>query len=298
VNIEWLKFKLALAMLLALSLAVLPGCSLLRFGYGQLDLYAAWQADAYFDLDPEQKQEFRKRFDRLHEWHRHEQLPEYAGFLGATRGRVQKGLTRDDVLWVTEGVKARYRAIVKHSADDMAALLMTVTPAQLETLRREWERDNRRFVGEYRLDRSVEDQQRAHGRRVLARVRDWVGHLDDVQHRKILEWARAAPLIHGLRHQDRLRRQREFIQLMGERGDPQKFAARLRHWLADWEGGRDPEYGRLFDEWLRQQADLYAEIYRMLLPQQRAAVIARLEGYIDDLTRLARRPATHAAAGR
>ena len=95
-----------------------------------------------------------------------------------------------------------------------------------------------------------------------------------------------------------MRRQREFIQLMGERGDPQKFTERLRHWLADWKGGRNPEYGRLFDEWLRQQADLYVAIYGMLLPLQRAAVNDRLDSYIADLTRLAARPEVRAAAGR
>ena len=33
------------ACLLALSLAVLGGCSLLRVGYGQLDNFAAWTAE-------------------------------------------------------------------------------------------------------------------------------------------------------------------------------------------------------------------------------------------------------------
>lgn len=271
---------------------------MVRVGYNQLDTIALWTADEYFDLDPDQKQEFLRRFDRLHEWHRYEQLPDYAAFLSETKARLQRGPTREDVLWVTEGVRARYRTLVGRGADDAAALLTSITPAQLEALRRRWEKDNGRFVREYRLDRSVEEQRRAHARRVAARVREWVGYLDDAQERKILEWARADPLVHGLRHQDRLRRQREFMQLMGERGDPQRFAMRLRRWLVDWDEGRDPEYARLFDQWLRRQADLYVAIYRMLLPQQRAAVVDRLEGYIDDLTRLAQRPAVQAVADR
>jgi len=98
-NIEWLKIKLALAMLVTLSLAVLPGCSMLRIGYGQLDTFALWTVDDYFDLDPVQKHDFQRRFDRLHEWHRHEQLPDYAAFFMSARARVQKGLARDDIAW-------------------------------------------------------------------------------------------------------------------------------------------------------------------------------------------------------
>ena len=286
------------AILLTLLLAVLPGCSMVRIGYPQLDTITVWTADEYFDLDPLQKHEFRKRFERFHEWHRYEQLPDYAAFLAETRTRLQKGLTREDVLWVTNGVRARYRTLVVYASDDAAAMLMTITPEQLDALQRRWEKDNRRFVREYRLESSVEDQRRATGRRTLSRIRDWVGHLDDDQEQQILAWAGELPLVHGARHQDRLRHQREFLQLMAQRDDAGRFAARLRNFLSNWEEGRDPAYDRLFDKWTQQQADLYAAVYRILLPHQRAALAVRVQAYINDFTHLAQRPAAQAAAGR
>ena len=143
--VEWLKSSVAQAIVLALMLAMLAGCSMVRIGYPQLDTIAVWTADEYFDLDPEQKQEFRRRFERFHEWHRYEQLPDYAVFLAETKARLQKDLTRDDALWVTEGVRARYRTFVMYAADDAAAMLMSVTPAQLDTLQNQWEKLNRRF---------------------------------------------------------------------------------------------------------------------------------------------------------
>ena len=295
---EWLKSTVRLAILSALLLATLAGCSMIRIGYPQLDTIAAWTADEYFDLDPEQKHDFRVRFRRFHEWHRYEQLPDYAIFLAETKTRLQKGLTREDALWVTESVRARYRTLVSYAADDAAAMLMSVTPAQLDTLQNQWEKLNRRFIREYRLEASVEDQRRATSRRVLSRIRDWVGHLDDEQEQQILAWASDLPLIHGPRHQDRLRRQREFLQLMSQREDAGQFAARLRHWLSNWEEGRDPGYDRLFNEWTQQQADLYAAVYGILLPHQRTAVAERLQGYVNDFSRLAQRPGAQATAGR
>jgi hypothetical protein len=296
--VEWLKSSVAQASVLAFVLATLAGCSMIRIGYPQLDTIAVWTADDYFDLEPEQKQEFRRRFQRFHEWHRYEQLPDYAAFLAETKARLQKGLTREDALWVTEGVRARYRTLVTYAADDAAAMLMSVTPAQLDALQRQWEKVNRRFVREYRLEATVEEQRRATGRRALSRIRDWVGHLDDEQDQQILAWASELPLIHGQRRQDRLRRQREFLQLMSQRDDAGQFAARLRRWLQNWEGGRDPGYDRLFNEWTQQQADLYVAVYRILLPHQREAVAERVQGYINDFTRLAQRPAAQATAGR
>jgi hypothetical protein len=291
------KSALVRASMLALMLAALAGCSMMRIGYPQLDTIAWWTADEYFDLDVEQKQEFSRRFRRFHEWHRYEQLPDYAKFLAETKARLERGLTREDVLWVTEGVRARYRTLAAYAADDAAALLMSITPEQLATLQKRWERLNHSFVREYRLEASEAEQRRETSRRVLSRIREWVGHLDDAQDQQILEWAAELPLVHGLRHRDRVRRQREFLQLMSQRGDPGQFAALLREWLVNWEKGRDHAYDRLFSEWTQKQADLYAATYRILLPHQREALAERVQVYINDFTYLARRPAAQPVAG-
>jgi hypothetical protein len=289
---------LARAGVLALALATLAGCSMVRIGYPQLDTIVVWLADDYFDLDAQQKQDLRERFTRFQTWHRYEQLPEYAAFLTETKARLARGFTREDALWVGEGIRTRYRAIIHFGADDMAALLLTITPQQLDHLKAHWDGVNRRFAREFRVEASVEEQRRAAGRRALSRIRDWVGHLDDAQEQQILAWAAELPLVHEPRHQDRMRRQREFLQLMAQRDDRARFAAGMRQFLLDWEGGRNPEYDRLFKEWTNRQADLYAAVYRILLPHQRVAVADRVQDYINDFTQLARRPAAQAAAGR
>jgi len=290
--------SVARLLIVLLAVAGLAACSVVRLGYGHLDTFALWTADEYFDLDAEQKDEFRRRFAALHEWHRTRQLPDYAAFLLSIKGRLERGFTSEDATYVTEGLRQRYRTLVTHSADDAAAMLLTVTPEQLGALQRQWNEDNRRFVRDYRLDGDASEQRRARARRVQSRIRDWVGHVDDAQDRKIIEMSYALPLIHGMRHQDRLRRQREFLQLMAERGEPREFARRLKRWLANWEQGRDPEYGRQFESWVRQQAEFYAAVYQLLLPHQRTAVAERLQRYADDFTQLARRPATQAVSAR
>jgi hypothetical protein len=283
----------ALARILALALlAVLLGaCTFLRIGYPHLDTYAASVADDYFDLDLRQKQEFRTRFDRLHAWHRYEQLPDYVSFLTETKTRVERGVTRADVAWAIGGVQERYRTIMQRSADDAAVVLMTITPEQLNGLQRRWDKDNRRFTREYRLDDGVEEQRKAAVRRTLSRVREWAGSLTPEQEAKITAMVSELPPMHGLRHEDRMRRQKEFMKLMRSRGDdPRQFSARLRHYLINWEEGRDPRYDRVFKESTEKQAELYVAIGRMLTPAQRAAVTRRLQGYIDDLARLSQRP--------
>jgi hypothetical protein len=86
-----------------------------------------------------------------------------------------------------------------------------------------------------------------------------------------------------------VRRQREFLQLMGERRDGPEFAARLRHFLLNWEEGRDPEYQKIYLAWKPKQAAFYREVIGLLTPEQRETLLRRLQRYSSDFTQLAQR---------
>lgn len=281
--------RLAALLGIALCLVLTAGCTLLRVGYGQLDLFAEWTADEYFDLGPQQKDEFRARFARLHAWHRRDQLPDYAGFLDEAAARIRKGLTQDDAMWIANGVEERYRVLIRRSADDAAAMLMTLTPEQLDALQRKWKKENARFAREHRVRASPQEQHRARVERELKRIEEWVGSVSAEQEKKIAALVREVPIAPKLRHEDRLRRQREFLQLMNERRDGRAFAARLRHFLLNWEEGRDPEYQKVYLAWKPKQAGFYREVITLLTPEQRETLLRRLGRYSDDFTQLAQR---------
>jgi len=274
---------------LALVLAASGGCTMMRLGYSHLDTFAVSMADDYFELDQLQKHDFNARFDRLHDWHRREQLPEYASFLKEANARLQKGATREDVVWLLDGLDERYRNIVRRGADDAAALLMTVTPEQLEVLQRRWERDNAKFVSEHRLSRNLEQQRAARAKRTVSQIEEWTGDLATEQEQKIVAISNRPPSIERARHEDRLRRQREFLKLMELRSSREAFTSRLRQWLLNWEDGRTPEQAKLFREAREKRVEIYLTAARMLTPGQRAHLGNRVQGYIGDFARLSER---------
>jgi len=288
--------RLARIGALILCLALLSGCSMMRLGYGHLDTYAAWKASQYFDLDAQQKDEFQRRFDALHEWHRHQELPDYAAFLATARARLDGSLRPQDVDWFVDGVRARYARLVNRALDDAVALLYTLTPAQLEALRRQWDKDNRRFAREYRLAGSVEDVKRARARRTIEQIREWVGPLTREQEHVVVAATDAMPMVEKLRYEDRVRRQREFLRLMEQRGEDRKaFSEKLRKWLIEWDKGRNPEYERLARIVYARRVQLVIELGHALEPHQRALALGKLHDYIEDFTRLAQRPHSRAA---
>lgn len=277
-----------LALLLVLLAVSLSGCmSMVGLGYGHASSVAAWKADQYFDLDPDQERAFRERFEALYAWHRYEQLPEYVAFLGASKDRLQRGVTPEDIEWFTEGLKARYRLVAKRAATDAAALLATLTPQQIDNLQRRWNRDNRKFVDEHKVSGTLQERQRARAKRLLSQIRNWVGSLTEKQEARISDLAYALPDIERLRYEDRVRRQREFLQLLGRRNEDRKvFAAALAQWLSDWETGRAPEYVRVSEQSWKQRVELYVAVWQMLTAEQRATLLQRLQNHISEFRRL------------
>jgi hypothetical protein len=277
-----------------LALAFLAGCSTVRIGYNQLDTLAQWTADRNFDLDDAQKDAFRARFRRLHEWHRYEQLPDYADFLAQAKLRLERGLTDQDVHWFLGGLQKRYAIIVERGTDDAAALLLTITPRQLEFIEERWKRLNQSFAKEYRIGASIDEQRHATEQRTIELCRDWFGSLSVAQEHMIRASVARMEMVGPLRQQDRMRRQREFLKLMPLRESPAAFKEKLRHWLIRWDEGRSAEYQRVFAASRDQRIALLIALDRSLTPHQRALAAGRLQDYIDDFRALSARPGAQA----
>jgi hypothetical protein len=286
-----------LSRCLLLIVALLSGCSAMQLTYNQADTLLSWRADNYFDFDPPQKHEFHRRIERLLAWHRREQLPEYARFAHTIADRAKDGITREDIVWLVDGLKSHYRAIVDRGINDAAELLGTLSNEQLRALPVQWAKDNHRFVDDHELDGNTERQKRARLVRTLAQISDWTGSLTRPQEQRIEQLLDAVPLIEHLRHQDRLRRQREFLELLKLRNQRPEFQKRLHAYLLDWERGRTPEYQRLSADVFERRIEFYIALEKILTPAQRERAVKRMHGFGDDFKALSERPVAALAAG-
>lgn len=276
---------------IAAAVAVLlVSCTFTRFAYNQADTLALWTADEYFDLGGAQKDEFNKRFERLYTWHRYEQLPDYAGFMRTAQNRMQAGLTREDVLWFVEGFRARTRTLARKAAPDAAALLVTVTPAQIEHLQKKFEKENRKYVRERKLNGTLEERQEAEAKRIIKQIEEWLAPLNNEQEQHITALVKELPALEQERYAERIRRQKELLDILARRNeDPQRFTARVTEWLVNWEHGRSPAYQKQLDASWQKRAELFVVADRMLTTDQRRVALRRIETYADDFTQLARR---------
>lgn len=292
-----MKRSRLLALVAVAAIVLIAGCSGLRLGYQQADVILAWRANTYFDLDADQRREFSTRLDRLLEWHRREQLPEYAKFLTTAIDRAEQGVKTEDIAWFAEGFRSRYRIVVNRGAADAAAILSTLSDEQIVHLQNQFAKDNRKFADEHEVKGSVEKRKRTRLKRMLSQIEDWTGNLTREQEARVAALLDPIPLIEHLRYQDRIRRQREFVELLKLRESRAEFATRLHQWLLEWDKGRAPEYEKLSEEVYNQRLQFYVAVDRLLTPEQRQHALARLQKFADDCRALSARRSGKAASG-
>lgn len=277
-------------VLVAVVAAALVACTFTKFAYNQADTVMAWLADDWFDLDAQQKAEFQKRFDRFHAWHRFEQLPDYAQFMKTARARMQDGVSHEDVLWFVDGLKGRTRTAAQKAAPEAAPLLATLTPAQIENLQKKWAKENRKYVAERKVNGSAEERYEAEGKRIIKHLKEWLAPLTSEQEARVMQMTRELPQLEQERYAERLRRQKEFLEVLSHRTeDLPRFTQRLTEWMSQWERGRSPEYQRQVDASWQKRAALFVAVDKMLTPEQRTASLQRLDTYATDFSQLARR---------
>ena len=274
-----------LAWLAALA-ALLAGCSTTQLAYDNADTLLRWQARAYLDPGAEQSEELDARIAAFHAWHRSAALPQYAQLALEAARRLERGLSREDLVWSYDSVRAQARESLRAAAGEIAGLLDRLGPEQVAHLEERLAEDNRKFARE-NLAGTPEERRQRRARRQLERFGEWLGELSDAQAERVRQYSERAPLLDELRDAERRRRQSEFLAMLRERGARRRLAG----WAADWESGRSPEYAAAARDGQEHYFRMLLELDAMLSAAQRRAAVSRLREYAADFTVLARRVA-------
>lgn len=275
------------SLVVAMALIALSGCSTIKVAYNQADHIVAWTVDDYFDLNAEQKAAFKSRFERFHAWHRSTQLPDYAELLESAYQRVSSGASEADADWLSAAFQTRLETMTRHAYKDAAAFLSRLSDDQIRAARKEMDERNRKFARERGVGASEDEQRRLQAKRQIERIEHWTGPLDSAQEAKVRAMSRALPSITEQRHQERLRRQTEFLALLEQRKNVDAFAPKLRDWVIGWQKSRPPEYQAQYARFMRESSRMYIAVLEMLTPEQRQHVLSVIRRYQQSFRELA-----------
>lgn len=269
---------------------LLAACSQLQLGYNNADTLLAYTLDSYLDLDDEQERLARSSIAALHRWHRATQLPGYVQLLDDAQKRVAGAVSAADVLAFNAGMRRALAAIGEQAAPDLAALALTLKPAQVDRLAERLASDTSkarrelvRFAGAESLEQRVQ--------RYVERTEDWFGTVTPAQRETIRAALVRRPEAQQQWVDERERRQHELVAVMAriraEQPPPATATAWLREYFAELAEPREAERRARLAAYRRENAELVAQLVNSATPAQREAIRARLRGYAEDFGALA-----------
>lgn len=271
------------AVWVAVCVVALSGCSALQLGYNNADTLLQWRGGRYFGFEDEQKAEFERRVQRFLAWHRRSELPRYAHVANELAGRLERGVSLDDLVWGYDAFQAHLRQSLKAGGGEIGDLLDALSPAQVEKFQAQLERENRDFAKEHGLREPPEERRARRVKRNLERMEDWVGPLTEAQVERIVLYSRRAPLDDELRDRDRRRMQRELVGIVKAK----EAKKRLAQWAAAWDQNRDPAYDAARKANLQEFYSMLLDLDKTLSPEQRSRAVRRLRGFAGDFVALA-----------
>ena len=275
-------------LLLPLLLLLLSGCSVVTVAYNNVDMAIRWVVSDYFDFNTHQQVQFDRDLQRVHAWHRREELPKYAMLCAETAKRVEAGLKPVDLDWMDNAMEARREALMHYVAGDLAGVLGTMEPTQFSIMDTKFAKENAKFRKEH-LDGTSEALEKKRVKRSLERIEDWVGTLEPNQKERVTAMVKTFPQSAEHRYAHRATRQKMLRELLETRLPKDKLEEGLRQWLTDWGNGRSTEHERVWAQWVKQLRQLMLELDAMLTPKQRLHLTQKLHGYAKDFTLLSKR---------
>lgn len=274
------RWTLALLALLALS-----GCSVVRMVYDNADTFIRWRMLQFLDVHGEQADELDERITRFMRWHRAQALPKYARDAEDAALRLERGLSREDLVWGYDVFTAHAREAMRAAVHQTAPLLDRLTPEQLEHMQQRLVEENRKFAREY-LRGSERERREQRARRIVERLEDWLGTLSKSQIEAVNRFSARAPLVDEMRDRDNKRIQGEIVAIIRAH----EAGKRLGEKVVSWDRGRDPAYVAARAVNLHEFYTLLLELNRLATREQRARVVLELRRYAEEFRVLAARP--------
>jgi hypothetical protein len=287
-----MKPALTRFVLLCLIVVAAAGCSAIRLAYNNADLLLYQSLDSFFDLDEQQEKLSKERIAALLAWHRKNELPAYAQWLGKVREQIGAPMTSDQVRALSEDLSAKSERLVARTLPDLAELATTLTPANLARLQEKYAKELEKTRKDY-VDAPRDKQLERRYDQVLSNVERIYGRFSSEQREKLRAASDARPLDHRNWLAERTRRQQEILAALTQISTgklPATQAANALQSVAQRFANSPDTQRRAYFERVNQSSyETMALATQLATPEQRQTARQTLDGWIADLNALARR---------
>ena len=273
-------------LVVIVALFALTACSVATLAYNNAGMLIGYALGDYVELTPSQEAWLKERVSLLIAWHRTSELPEWQRWLNETRERAAGNPQASEVQAVYERGRMLLERTTEQMLPDLATLLRQMEPRQIAFLQDKFARDNRKIGADIDLPPVARKAKRTE--RIKERFESWMGDLTVEQHTYLLSRLAVLPPLEEMRLADRIRWQRQLIELIKARPDAPVLRSELRRMMLAPETSRDPDYQAALNRQQEEISTVTAWMVTNATPAQRARLQRKLSGYAEDVASLLR----------
>ena len=284
-----LNYKALRALLAVLVISVSTSGCTTKLAYDFLDWGLYWELKDYVKFTRDQRLLVKDEISQLIDWHRSEELPQYADQLEKLSKELKSGITVGQLEEFSNNLRDSWQRIVIKTLPAAVDIISNLTDEQVNDFLKmliEKEGDDAKKIEKGTHVRTVKKREAYVSKKIV----DVIGKLNEDQKSLIAQWALSMKPTNELSLAQAIQWRTRMQTVLAERHNEQQMEDNLMVLFANPEQLRSASYRRVIEKNKRLIMQLLFDLNRTLTKQQRSKLVKKLQSYINDFRDLSDRP--------
>ena len=284
-----LNYRALRALLAVLVISVSTSGCTTKLAYDFLDWGLYWELRDYVKFNRDQRFRVKDEISQLIDWHRSEELPQYADQLEKLSKELKSGITVGQLEEFSNNLRDSWQRIVIKTLPAAVDIILNQNDEQVNDFLKmliEKEGDDAKKIEKGTHVRTVKKREAYVSKKIV----DVIGKLNEDQKSLIAQWALSMKPTQELSLAQAIQWRTRMQTVLAERHNEQQMEDNLMVLFANPEQLRSASYRRVIEKNKRLIMQLLFDLNRTLTNQQRSKLIKKLQSYINDFRDLSGRP--------
>lgn len=276
-----LNYRALRALLAVLVISVsISGCTT-KLAYDFLDWGLYWELKDYVKFTRDQRLLVKEEISQLIDWHRSEELPQYAVQLEKLSALLENGLTVEHVEEFYNNLRDSWQRIVIKTLPAAVDIISNLNDEQVNDFFEmliEKEGDDAKEIENGTNARTLKKREAYVSKKIVGVI----GKLNEDQKSLIAQWVRGMKptkelsLGHAIQWRNRMQ------TVLAERHNERQLEKKLMVLFANPDQLRSPSYRRVIEKNKRLIMQLLFDLNQTLTSQQRSKLVKKIQGFTED----------------
>ena len=276
-----LNYRALRALLAVLVISVsISGCTT-KLAYDFLDWGLYWELKDYVKFTRDQRLLVKEEISQLIDWHRSEELPQYAVQLEKLSALLENGLTVEHVEEYYNNLRDSWQRIVIKTLPAAVNIISNLNDEQVNDFFEmliEKEGDDAKEIENGTNARTLKKREAYVSKKIVGVI----GKLNEDQKSLIAQWVRGMKptkelsLGHAIQWRNRMQ------TVLAERHNERQLEKKLMVLFANPDQLRSPSYRRVIEKNKRLIMQLLFDLNQTLTSQQRSKLVKKIQGFTED----------------